>query len=81
MSATMRVFEKSATVLAFIQKIMSISTEKEGKGKELLGGRGKKWKGKKMNPKCNLLTSEETPGTLYASVIQFHTNSSRMTAC
>lgn len=38
MSATMRVFEKSATVLAFIQKIMSISTEKEGKGNKLLGG-------------------------------------------
>lgn len=37
MSAMMRVFEKSARVLAFIQKIMSISTEKEGKGKKLLG--------------------------------------------
>lgn len=37
MSARMRVFEKSATVLAFIQKIMSISTEREEKGKKLLG--------------------------------------------
>jgi len=41
MSATLRVFEKSATVLAFIQKIMSISTENKEKGKKLLGGGGR----------------------------------------
>lgn len=45
----MRVFEKSATVLAFIQKIMSISTEREEKGKKLLG-EGRKWREKKINP-------------------------------
>lgn len=74
----MRVFEKSATVLAFIQKIMSISTEKEGKGNKLLG-EGKKER-RKMNPKCNLLESEETTGILYASTIQFNMNSSKKTA-
>lgn len=39
MSATMRVFEKSATVLAFIQKIMSISTEREKRKKLLEEGK------------------------------------------
>lgn len=78
MSATMRVFEKSAMVLAFIQKIMSISTEKEGRGKKLLG-EGKKERGK-MNPKYNLLESQETTGILYASIIQLNMNSSK-TAC
>ena len=66
MSATMRVFEKSATVLAFIQKISC-------------WGEGKKER-RKMNPKCNLLESEETTGILYASTIQFNMNSSKKTA-
>lgn len=33
-----------------------------------------------MNPKCNLLESEETTGILYASTIQFNMNSSKKTA-
>lgn len=80
MSAMMRVFEKSAIVLAFIQKIMSISTEKEGKGKKLLG-EGWEEQREKKNPKSNFLESEETTGILYASIIYFHIKSSRMAAC
>lgn len=33
-----------------------------------------------MNPKCNLLESQETIGILYASIIQLNMNSSK-TAC
>lgn len=42
MSVAIRVFEKSAMVLAFIQKTTSISTENEGKGKKLFRG-GEEW--------------------------------------
>lgn len=42
---------------------------------------GKKWRGKKINPKCNLLASEETTGILYAIASQFYINSSLVTTC
>lgn len=54
---------------------------KGGEWKKVVGEMGKKWRGKKMNFKCNSLASEETTGILYAIASQFYMNFSLATAC
>lgn len=68
MSAKIRTCEKRATVLAFILKIISMSTERVGK----------KRKRKCSYLKYDFLKSEEPAGTVCESMIQFQMNAPRI---